>query len=67
MTSKASERIYYVSHVDGRVHCLCDVDHLVLAGALVAEIGKWCESEKALRVDEEVNLWTISEIAEFYK
>ena len=46
-----------------------DVDNIILNDGKGAEVGKWVidENEKALRVDEEVDLWTLKEIYEFYK
>lgn len=59
-----NDRIYYVSQYDNLVHNINDKDHKII-GDNLAYVGKDC-GEDGLRVDEEVNLWTIKEIADFY-
>lgn len=60
------DRIYYVSQFDNLVHNIYDADHCVIYDGKSALIGVYTKTEDGLRVDEEVNLWTIKEIAEFY-
>ena len=64
-----NDRIYFVSQYDGEIHNINDVDNIILNNGKGAEVGKWVMdgNEKALRVDEEVDLCTLKEIYEFYK
>ena len=64
------DRIYFVSQYDNKVHNINDYDHII-EDENSALVGKWVYDGKStekdtLRVDEEVNLWTIHEIAQFY-
>ena len=61
---KDNDRIYYVSQYDNRVHNINDVEHQFI-NRNQAHIGKDC-GDDGFRVDEEVDLWTIEEVAKFY-
>lgn len=66
------QRIYFVSQYDGEVHNINDYDHIITDNPKVAEIGEFVIDgddiePTTLRVDEEVELWSIIEIAEFFK
>lgn len=65
------KRIYFVSQYDNEVHNIGDYDH-ILEDENNALIGKWVydgdsKHKDTLRVEEEVNLWTIEDVCEFYK
>jgi len=60
-----TERIYYVSQFDNRAHCLYDREHQII-NEKYAYIGKY-SSVDGFRIDEEVNLFTMKEISEFFK
>lgn len=59
------ERIYFVSQFDNMAHNLKDWEHKKLSDT-EAYIGRDFH-EDGFRVEEEVNLWTLREIVEFYK
>ena len=61
-----NDRIYYVSQFDNLIHNIYDTDHCVIDDGKSALIGVDTKTDNGLRVDEEVSLWTIKEIAEFY-
>jgi hypothetical protein len=60
-----SDKIYFVSFADNRVHNINDYEHQIV-NETTAYIGKDC-GEDGFRVDDEVNLWTITEIAKFFE
>ncbi|GED72573.1 hypothetical protein BRE01_62750 [Brevibacillus reuszeri] len=60
-----SKRIYYVSQFDGAVHNINDSEHKLICET-EAYIGQDC-GEDGFKVNEEVKLWTITEVAEFFK
>jgi hypothetical protein len=65
-----NEKFYYISQYDNRVHNINDVEYQLIANEdntiHQAYIGKDC-GDDGFRVDEEVTLYTILEVAEFYK
>jgi len=66
------ERIYFVSQYDGQVHNINDYGHIISEDGFSADIGAWVQDgddkgKDTLRVSEEVSIWTIIEIVEFYK
>jgi len=61
-----NDKIYYVSQFDNLVHNIYDVDHRIIDYGRSALIGVDTKTEDGLRVDEEVDLWTIKEVAEFF-
>ena len=59
------DRIYYVSQYDNRVHNINDMEHQLIKGKQnMVYIGR--QFEDGFEVDEEVELWTIKEVASFY-
>jgi len=59
------DRVYYVSQYDNRVHNINDVEHQLVKGKdNMVYIGK--QYEDGFEVNEEVELWTIKEVASFY-
>jgi len=60
-----NERVYYVSQYDNQIHHINDKDHKIISEK-EAYIGKDCGYENGFRVDEEVNLWTVKEVMEFF-
>jgi hypothetical protein len=60
-----NERIYFISQFDNRTHNIFDWQHKII-NEKEAYIGKDCQ-EEGFRVDEEVSLWTLDEIMDFYK
>jgi len=63
-----NDRFYYISHGDGCVHNINDVEHFIenKEGYIGACIGKDL-GEEGFRVDEEVVLHTIADIVELFK
>ena len=60
----SEERVYFVSQYDGRVHCLYDCEYQLI-DEKNAYIGK--NTLEGFRVDDEVELWNVIEVSEFYK
>ena len=65
------QRIYFVGQYSNEVHNINDYDHIIDFDGKSAEIGTWVADgasgkKDALSVSEEVSLFTLPEIAEFY-
>lgn len=66
------DRVYFISQYDNKIHNICGVDHIRYDGGKSAEIGKFVQDgddkrKDTLRVDDDVTLWTITEIFKFFK
>jgi len=63
------EKIYYISQFDNKVHNINDVEHMKTkkdTDIHIGIIGKDCGID-GFRVDEEVILYDIIEVSEFFK
>lgn len=60
-----SNKIYFLSVQDGKVHNISDVEHQWITDNFV-QIGKTMASGQ-FEVKEEANLWTLKELIEYYK
>lgn len=60
---RKKEKIYFISQFDSQIHNINDVEHRLVSEEL-AYIGKDCGID-GLRVDEEVDLYTIEEVIKF--
>lgn len=61
---KMDEKLYFVSQFDDMVHNLEDLEYKKISDS-EAYIGH-NEHDDGFRVDEEVSLWTLEEIVEFF-
>lgn len=69
MKSK-DERIYFVSQYDNQVHNVNDWQHRKIGekeAYIGGRYGAYEDEENGFIVNEEVDLWTLEEVAKFYK
>lgn len=63
-----NDKVYYVSQYDNKIHNIYDNEYIFAENDKIynAYVGKNC-GDDGFRVDEEVTLYTLKEIIEFFK